>query len=63
MPNTAAITRESIWMATSAVPTYGALEESTTADVCIVGAGIAGLTTACLLGRAGKSVVVVDDGG
>ena len=31
-------------------------------DVCIVGAGIAGLTTAYLLGRDGKSVVVLDDG-
>jgi glycine/D-amino acid oxidase-like deaminating enzyme/nitrite reductase/ring-hydroxylating ferredoxin subunit len=32
------------------------------ADVCVVGAGIAGLTTAYLLGREGKSVVVLDDG-
>ena len=31
-------------------------------DVCIVGAGIAGLTTAYLLSKAGKKVVVVDDG-
>src|SRR5213083_2757287 len=30
------------------------------ADVCIVGAGIAGLSTAYLLAREGKSVVVVD---
>jgi glycine/D-amino acid oxidase-like deaminating enzyme/nitrite reductase/ring-hydroxylating ferredoxin subunit len=32
------------------------------ADVCIVGAGIAGLTTAYLLTKEGKRVVVVDDG-
>src|SRR4030095_17248544 len=32
------------------------------ADVCVVGAGIAGLTTAYLLCASGKSVVVVDDG-
>ena len=32
------------------------------ADVCVVGAGIAGLTTAYLLARAGRSVVVLDDG-
>jgi glycine/D-amino acid oxidase-like deaminating enzyme len=32
------------------------------ADVCIVGAGIAGLTTAYLLTKAGKSVIVLDDG-
>jgi len=31
-------------------------------DVCIVGAGIAGLTTAYLLTREGKSVLVLDDG-
>lgn len=38
------------------------LTEQVTADVCVVGAGIAGMTTAYLLGREGKSVVVVDDG-
>ena len=31
-------------------------------DVCIVGAGIAGITTALLLAQAGKRVAVVDDG-
>lgn len=31
-------------------------------DVCVVGAGIAGLTTAYLLAREGKSVIVLDDG-
>ena len=37
------------------------LEKDITADVCVVGAGIAGLTTAYLLGKEGKSVVVLDD--
>src|SRR5881628_3630266 len=32
------------------------------ADVCVVGAGIAGLMTAYLLAKAGKSVVVLDEG-
>jgi glycine/D-amino acid oxidase-like deaminating enzyme/nitrite reductase/ring-hydroxylating ferredoxin subunit len=32
------------------------------ADVCVIGAGIAGLTTAYLLAREGKSIVVLDDG-
>ncbi len=39
-----------------------AAKESIRTDVCIVGAGIAGLTTACLLAREGRSVVVLDDG-
>ena len=38
------------------------LTERISADVCIVGAGIAGMTTAYLLAREGKSVVVLDDG-
>jgi len=41
---------------------YPALAADISADVCIVGGGIAGLTTAYLLARAGKSVVVVEDG-
>ncbi len=52
----------SIWMVTSDRPTYEAIATNERADVIIVGAGIAGLSTAYLLGRAGKSVVVLDDG-
>ncbi|HEX8492839.1 MAG TPA: FAD-dependent oxidoreductase [Pyrinomonadaceae bacterium] len=52
----------SIWMATAETPDTDALVEDTRADVCIVGAGIAGMTTAYLLAREGKSVVVLDDG-
>lgn len=52
----------SVWMATATVPQEPALRENTSADVCVVGAGIAGLTTAYLLAQEGKSVVVVDDG-
>jgi glycine/D-amino acid oxidase-like deaminating enzyme/nitrite reductase/ring-hydroxylating ferredoxin subunit len=39
-----------------------ALTEDLHVHVCVVGAGIAGLTTAYLLARAGKSVAVLDDG-
>jgi glycine/D-amino acid oxidase-like deaminating enzyme/nitrite reductase/ring-hydroxylating ferredoxin subunit len=52
----------SIWMETTEVPARAALAKDITADVCIVGAGIAGLTTAYLLTEEGKAVVVVDDG-
>jgi len=52
----------SVWMATADVPEFSPLAEDAHADVCIVGAGIAGLTTAYLLGREGKSVLVLDDG-
>ena len=52
----------SVWMATADTPSAPRLEQDTDADVCIVGAGIAGLTTAYLLTRAGRSVVVLDDG-
>lgn len=38
------------------------LGESMRVDVCVVGAGIAGLSTAYMLARHGKKVVVLDDG-
>jgi glycine/D-amino acid oxidase-like deaminating enzyme/nitrite reductase/ring-hydroxylating ferredoxin subunit len=43
-----------------ALPTFSRLTASAEADVCIVGAGIAGLTAAYLLAKAGRSVVVLD---
>ena len=52
----------SVWMATADVPTQSPLAKDVRADVCIVGAGIAGMTTAYVLAREGKSVVVLDDG-
>jgi glycine/D-amino acid oxidase-like deaminating enzyme/nitrite reductase/ring-hydroxylating ferredoxin subunit len=52
----------SLWMATAAMPPEPLLDSDARADVCIVGAGIAGLTTAYLLAKEGKRVIVVDDG-
>lgn len=53
----------SVWMATTDESFERApLEKNMKADVCVVGAGIAGMTTAYLLAREGKSVVVLDDG-
>jgi glycine/D-amino acid oxidase-like deaminating enzyme len=52
----------SVWAATAQLPAFSPLTSDTAADVCIVGAGISGLTTAYLLTQVGKSVVVLDDG-
>ena len=50
----------SLWSTTSEKPLIPALDKNIDADVCIVGAGIAGMTTAYLLAREGKSVVILD---
>ena len=42
---------------------FESLKESLISDVCIVGAGIAGLTTAYLLQKSGKSVIILDSYG
>jgi glycine/D-amino acid oxidase-like deaminating enzyme/nitrite reductase/ring-hydroxylating ferredoxin subunit len=52
----------SIWMTTAKAPDTVPLSENMHADVCIVGAGIAGMSTAYFLTRAGKAVIVLDDG-
>ena len=52
---------QSVWAATK-MPRSLKLTESVETDVCIVGGGIAGLTTGYLLTQAGKSVVILDDG-
>lgn len=52
----------SFWASTAEVPQYKYLLKDITADVCVVGAGITGLTTAYLLAKEGKKVVVIDSG-
>src|SRR5215210_60913 len=52
----------SVWMATTEVPQFQSLDQDLRANVCVIGAGIAGMTTAYLLARAGRAVVVIDDG-
>ena len=52
----------SIWAATKQIPLRQKLDRDIRANVCVIGAGIAGMTTAYLLARAGQSVVVLDDG-
>lgn len=51
-----------IWLESNPSPALPSLRENTTADVCIVGAGIAGISTAYRLADAGLRVVVVDAG-
>jgi glycine/D-amino acid oxidase-like deaminating enzyme/nitrite reductase/ring-hydroxylating ferredoxin subunit len=50
----------SIWMDGIDMPSYAPLSGPVEADVGVVGAGISGLTTAYILAKAGKRVVVVD---
>ena len=53
---------ESLWMDTVEVVSPPPLTEDARAHVCVIGAGIAGMTTAYMLARAGKVVIVIDDG-
>ena len=53
----------SSWFANISKPLkYDKLSKNISADVVIVGGGIAGLTTAYILSKAGKRVAVLDDG-
>ena len=52
----------SYWQASEEGLRTSPLTGSSQADVCIIGGGIAGLTTAYLLSKAGKKVAVLDDG-
>ncbi len=53
----------SIWYEHVSIPSYpSAPPGPLRTDVCVVGAGIAGLTTAYLLAKSGKSVMVFDEG-
>ena len=50
------------WFSTVEMPATAALNQDISVDVCVVGAGISGLTTAYLLGRQGRKVAVLEDG-
>ncbi len=53
---------KSSWMLTSDVGGYARLDSDSDADVVVIGGGIAGLTTAYLLAKEGRSVVLLEDG-
>jgi glycine/D-amino acid oxidase-like deaminating enzyme len=55
-------TNPSLWVGTSEVTRFHELHGDLTTDVVVVGAGIAGLTTAALLKADGARVVVVEAG-
>ena len=50
----------SLWAATSGPTSYPALGEAIDVDVAVIGGGIAGLTTALALKRAGQTVAVLE---
>src|SRR5947209_1717149 len=52
----------SFWERTAEKFSTGPLTQNISTEICIVGAGIAGMTTAYLLARAGRDVIVIDDG-
>ena len=53
---------ESFWTGTSGATRYPALGARTTADVAVVGGGLAGLWTAWELAQAGRRVAVIEAG-
>src|SRR5919198_4701624 len=53
---------QSPWFASADIPRRPALAGDARADVCVVGAGIAGLSVAYHLAREGRGVLVLDDG-
>src|SRR5215210_3035719 len=52
----------SIWLGTAHPELRPALTANAEADVCVIGAGLAGVTTAYLLAVEGRSVILLDDG-
>ncbi len=51
---------ESYWIASTDTTNYPALEENIVVDVAIVGGGITGITTGCLLKKAGLKVAIIE---
>ena len=49
-----------LWLDTTVVPSYHSLCEDLSVDVCIVGAGITGITLAYLLRDSGLKIALID---
>jgi len=52
----------SYWQASASLPKFPALASDLNVHVCVIGAGITGITAAALLKRAGVSVALIDRG-
>src|SRR5438874_1762556 len=61
-PGERAGARLSFWERTAQKFYTTPLTENLMADICVIGAGIAGVTAAYLLAREGRDVVLIDDG-
>ncbi len=55
-------TNISYWLHSEKAPSFNALHQNIETDTLIIGAGIAGITTAYCLVNAGKKVVIIEDG-
>lgn len=53
---------DSLWMATAPPLVLPPLAQDLKAEVCVIGAGLAGITTAYLLALEGRQVAVLEDG-
>jgi glycine/D-amino acid oxidase-like deaminating enzyme/nitrite reductase/ring-hydroxylating ferredoxin subunit len=51
-----------LWLEDAALPELPRLDRNLKTDVCVVGAGMAGLSSAYILAKEGREVVVIDDG-
>jgi glycine/D-amino acid oxidase-like deaminating enzyme/nitrite reductase/ring-hydroxylating ferredoxin subunit len=58
-PSTNGVSK-SVWMDSADLPASPPLPGDLDTEVCVIGAGIAGLTTAYLLAKEGREVVVID---
>src|SRR5437868_122865 len=54
--------KPSLWERTTQKFSTGPVTQDITTDVCVIGAGIAGVTTAYLAARENRQVVLIDDG-
>jgi len=53
---------KSFWIASTATIAFSTLQQNIETDILIVGGGIAGLTTAYCLLKAGRKIILVEDG-